>query len=233
MKKSVLLCSLGALAAFAAQAQEVGRVISSTPVIQQVAVPRQVCNQQPVAVQQPSSGVGSLVGAVAGGLLGNTVGGGSGRVAATAIGVIGGAMVGDRVEANGQPPMVQNVQNCVTQTFYENRTVAYNVAYEYNGRQYNVQMPQDPGPTVRLQVTPVGAAPQPGDVPGGQTYSTAPDAQQGIPILGTSVTTVPAPVVYPAAAYPAYPYPAQYYGYRPWPPVGVMLNFGYSHGRWH
>jgi hypothetical protein len=33
--------------------------------------------------------------------------------------------------------------------------VAYNVTYEYAGKQYIVQMPQDPGPSVRLQITPV------------------------------------------------------------------------------
>ena len=40
---------------------------------------------------------------------------------------------------------MQNVQQCSTQSFYEPRTVAYNVVYEYGGRQYNVQMAQDPG----------------------------------------------------------------------------------------
>lgn len=54
---------------------------------------------------------------------------------------------------------MQNVQQCSTQTFYENRTVAYNVTYEYAGKQYSVQMPQDPGPYVRLQM-PWWAAPR-------------------------------------------------------------------------
>jgi uncharacterized protein YcfJ len=55
---------------------------------------------------------------------------------------------------------VKNVQNCTQQMFYENRTMAYNVVYEFAGKQYTVQMPQDPGPTVRLQITPmVPAAP--------------------------------------------------------------------------
>ena len=39
-------------------AQEVGRVISSMPIIQQVAVPRQVCTQQQVATQPRKSGRG-------------------------------------------------------------------------------------------------------------------------------------------------------------------------------
>ena len=86
MKKSVLFSAMGVLAAFggSASAEEVGRVISSTPVVQQVAVPRQVCSDQPMAVQQPNSGAGAVVGGIAGGALGNTIGHGSGRAAATA-----------------------------------------------------------------------------------------------------------------------------------------------------
>ena len=166
---SVLVC----VATFSAAvgAQEVGRVISTMPIIQQVAVPRQVCTQQQVATQPRKSGAGSAMGAIAGGVVGNAIGKGEGNALATAIGLIGGAILGDKIE--GSPPAeVHNVQSCTTQNFYENRTVAYNVVYEFNGKQYNVQMPQDPGPTVRLQVTPsvpypaqnaippVGSAPQ-------------------------------------------------------------------------
>jgi hypothetical protein len=51
--------------------------------------------------------------------------------------------------------------------------MAYNVVYEFAGKQYTVQMPQDPGPTVRLQITPMspaantsyGNVPPPGSAP--------------------------------------------------------------------
>ncbi|MFN6059053.1 MAG: hypothetical protein ACK422_01950, partial [Burkholderiales bacterium] len=69
-------------------------------------------------------------------------------------GMFGGAILGDKIEG-APPPEVKNVQTCSTQNFYESRTVAYNVTYEYAGKQYIVQMPQDPGPSVRLQITPV------------------------------------------------------------------------------
>lgn len=207
--------------------QEMGRVVSSTPIIQQVAVPRQVCSNQPVAVQQPKSGAGAVMGALAGGAMGNAIGDGGGRAAATILGLVGGAMLGDRIE--GSPgAQVQNVQQCSTQTFYENRTVAYNVTYEYAGKQYSVQMPQDPGPFVRLQITPVGgstsAAPE-------FQHPQAPLAQaplqQGTTIIESGVVTVPSTVVYPAA-YPAV-YPAPYY--RPYyAPIGLSLNLGYSRG---
>ncbi|MEO7549061.1 MAG: glycine zipper 2TM domain-containing protein [Ramlibacter sp.] len=43
---------------------------------------------------------GTVIGGVAGGLLGNTVGGGSGRTAATVLGAIGGAVIGNRIARN-------------------------------------------------------------------------------------------------------------------------------------
>jgi len=142
----------------ATQAQEVGKVISSTPIIQQVAVPRQVCNNEQVVTQGQKSGAGAAMGAIAGGAIGNSMGQGSGRAAATMLGLFGGAILGDKVEGPGTPE-VRNVQNCSQQMFYENRTMAYNVVYEFAGKQYTVQMPQDPGPTVRLQITPVAPPP--------------------------------------------------------------------------
>ncbi len=45
-----------------------------------------------------TSGAGAVLGAVVGGVLGNQVGGGSGRVAATAIGAVGGAVAGNAIE---------------------------------------------------------------------------------------------------------------------------------------
>lgn len=144
-----------------AQAQdERGRVISATPVVQQIAVPRQVCTDQTVTVPGQKSGAGALIGGIAGGAMGNAVGNGSGRALATMIGLVGGAIVGDRIEGGGEP-QTRTVQQCGTQNFYENRTVAYDVVYEYAGRQYRTQMPHDPGKFVRLSVTPMDSAPPP------------------------------------------------------------------------
>jgi len=90
--------------------------------------------------------------------MGNAVGGGSGKTAATMLGILGGAVVGNNIEGSPQA-QTQDVQHCRTQNFYENRTVAYNVFYEYAGKQYSVQMPYDPGPTIPLQITPVVSNP--------------------------------------------------------------------------
>jgi uncharacterized protein YcfJ len=177
MKKITIQTTLfaGLMAAFtcaSVQAQEVGKVISSTPIIQQVAVPRQVCNNQQVVTEGQKSGAGAAMGAIAGGVIGNQIGKGSGNAIATMAGLFGGAILGDKVEGGGTPD-VRNVQTCSQQMFYENRTMAYNVVYEFAGKQYTVQMPQDPGPTVRLQITPMvpaantsyGNVPPPGSAP--------------------------------------------------------------------
>ncbi len=165
MKTPVLIPVMTGLLALAgsgvAHAQdEQGRVISSTPVIQQVAVPREVCSDQQVTYQGQKSGAGALIGGIAGGAMGNAIGDGGGRAAATVIGLIGGAMLGNRIEGPSQP-YTETYRQCGTQTFYENRTVAYDVVYEYAGRQYRTQMQQDPGRFVRRNVSPADAMPPP------------------------------------------------------------------------
>lgn len=152
MKKTIFIAT--AFFYFAAFAQETAKVISSVQVIQQVAVPRQVCNQQNVVLQGNKSGAGAVMGAIAGGAVGNQIGGGAGRAAATALGIFGGAILGDKIE--GTPaPQAQTVQNCQTETVYENKVIGYNVTYEFAGKQYMVQMPNDPGPTIQVNVTPL------------------------------------------------------------------------------
>ena len=170
------------------------------------------------------------MGAIAGGAMGNAIGGGGGRAAATVLGLVGGAVLGNSIEGSGA--QLQNFQQCSTQTLYENRAVAYNVTYEYAGRQYTVQMPNDPGPTVRLQVTPIGASSA-----DPAQYDSA--ASQGVPILSSAAYPYPQPafvqpeVVQPMLVAPATAVYAPYapYYYRPYyPPLGLSLNFGYSRG---
>jgi uncharacterized protein YcfJ len=188
-----------------AQAQEVGQVISRTAVYQQVAVPRQTCSQTPVAVQNPTSGAGALMGAIAGGAVGHQIGGGTGQALATMVGVVGGSIMGDRIENPGT--QVQNQTTCTTQNIYENRLVGYNVVYEYAGKQYTVQLPQDPGPTIQLQVTPL-AAPR----------SEAPATAPMVVVAPATVVTQPSVVYMPAPVY------------RSYPPVFTSINLGWGWG---
>ena len=166
LPRAVLLAAGATALATAALADEYGRVLSSTPIVQTVTVPRQVCTQQQVVVPPPKTGTGAVVGAVAGGVMGSLLGKGShNRGVATAVGAVGGAVVGNQIEGNRQPGQVQNVQQCSTQNFIENQVTGYNVTYEYAGKQYAAAMASDPGPYVRLQIVLVGGTnPPPGAV---------------------------------------------------------------------
>lgn len=149
------LTLMAALSATSASADEFGRVLSTTPNIQAVSVPQQVCGPQQVVTQGNPSGAGAIIGALAGGALGNAVGRGSGRTVATGVGIIGGAVLGNQIEGGGQA-QTQTVQQCSTQNIIENRVTGYTVNWEYAGKQYSTQMSSDPGRYVRLQIIPVG-----------------------------------------------------------------------------
>jgi uncharacterized protein YcfJ len=149
---------LAALAPLAAHAAEYANVLTATPVTASINVPRRVCSEAQQYVQPQPSGAGAVIGAIAGGLLGNTVGGGFGRAAATGVGAVAGAAIGNGVEANAYPPASVPVQRCQTVSGYENRTVGYDVVYEYNGRRYATRLARDPGPQLAIDVRPAGRA---------------------------------------------------------------------------
>lgn len=135
-------------------AQETARVISATPIMQRVGIPQQVCSDRQVEVQGQKSGAGAVLGAIAGGAIGNSIGRGPGRDATTVLGIVGGAVVGNNIEGSA-PDTMQTVRQCATQTVYQDRVVAFNVLYEYAGKQYSVQSPKDPGPYLSVQIVPI------------------------------------------------------------------------------
>jgi uncharacterized protein YcfJ len=156
MRRLFLFVSMPVVGLLPAHADvtEVATVLSSTAILEQVATPRSVCSNEQVTVAGKKSGAGAVMGAIAGGALGNQVGNGDGRALATAIGIIGGAALGDRIEGPGQPE-TRTVQNCREETTYSTRTRGYRVLYQYAGRRYEVEMPYDPGSTLRVRVVPV------------------------------------------------------------------------------
>ncbi len=241
----VALALTGSMASMPGSAQEVmARVLSSTAVMQQVAVPRQVCTTQQVIQQGQPSGAGAAMGAIAGGAVGNAIGDGSGRALATMIGLVGGAMLGNKIE--GTRDEVRNVQQCTTQTTYESRVLHYDVIYEYDNKRYSIKMPNDPGSHVRLQLNPMGA------IPGGSSNTTTFTSPVSVaPAPVTTVTYMQAAPVYvapvhaapihvhPAAAFSVHPgaaftvYPSA--RYAPVAPISLTIHGGHRHHKrhWH
>lgn len=168
-------------ASIAASAAESARVISSTPVMQQVGVPRQACATM----------------------------------------------------TNGAPPQ------CSTQTIYENRAVGYKVVYEYAGKQYTVQLPQDPGPTLQLSVSvnpasnsPVASAPAQSSAPMSASDPSLYADSNAVMMVQNTVPPVPYPTYVYYDAQPGYVgyYGSPYY-YGGWVP-SISLGFfgGYRGG---
>lgn len=132
------------------------RVVSVDPV-REAGGPKQVCHDVTVTHTTPPKDqhriVGTAIGAVAGGLLGNQVGGGRGRTLATVAGAVGGGYAGNRIEASRQHGQVtSSVQHrCTTVEQPAGGIVAYDVRYEYKGVTRTVRMDHDPGDRVQVQ----------------------------------------------------------------------------------
>jgi uncharacterized protein YcfJ len=102
----------------------------------------------------------TLLGAVIGAAIGNQIGHGDGRRAATAAGAIIGAGVGNAQAGrrNGYeqppPPRAYTVQRCETRyrEDLEERIDGYRVTYVYHGRRGVTELPYRPGDRIRVRV---------------------------------------------------------------------------------
>jgi uncharacterized protein YcfJ len=108
--------------------------------------------------------IATVVGGIAGAVLGSKVGGGSGTYAATAIGSMVGGMAGRQIYDQTQrdryvrPGVVRVCDPEPVRGGYgsyrtnDGRASAYDVTYEYNGRRYTRRMDYHPGDRVRVRV---------------------------------------------------------------------------------
>jgi uncharacterized protein YcfJ len=111
----------------------------------------QVTRKKPVKDQDRLAGTG--IGAVVGGLLGNRVGGGNGKVLATVAGAAAGGYAGNKVEQKMQEGNTYTTteQRCVTVYDTHEATVGYDVVYVLDGKQQHVRMDHDPGRSIPVR----------------------------------------------------------------------------------
>lgn len=105
--------------------------------------------------------VATVVGGIAGAVLGSKVGGGSGTYAAAAVGSMLGGMAGRELYDQNQRNrrQVGTVRVCDPEPvrggysgYSDGGTAGYDVTYEYNGRRYTRRMDYHPGERVRVLV---------------------------------------------------------------------------------
>ena len=129
-------------------------VISVSPQVERVNMPRQECHTEYVRESYSnSSPAGAIIGGVAGGLLGSTIGRGNGKVAGAAVGAGVGAIVGDRLGNNdGRSSVDRPIDRCVSVDNWQNVSRGYLVTYRYSGRDFTTISDENPGSTIRIHV---------------------------------------------------------------------------------
>lgn len=127
------------------------QVVAVQPVTETIKTPREVCKEVTLtkrrAVKDEHKIAGTLLGAVAGGLLGNQVGGGTGKKIATVAGAAAGGYAGNTVQGNMQEgdTYTTTETRCSTVVDKSEKVVGYDVKYELNGLVNQVRMERDPG----------------------------------------------------------------------------------------
>lgn len=155
---ALMTLSTAALAEHPEYFSERARVLSSTPIYQQVNEPRRECWTETVDSEYRSESRnygGAIIGGVVGGLLGNTVGKGNGRTAAAAVGAVTGALVGNNIGNNGRSygyNQPRQVERCRTRDNYRQAVSGYNVVYRYQGRNMSTTLPYNPGRYIDVNV---------------------------------------------------------------------------------
>ena len=133
------------------------RVISSRPIIETrlVSRPQRECWEETTHYENRGhDATAAIIGAVAGGVVGNRFGEGKGKDAMTVAGALLGASIGHDAGRRGGAAYPVTEQRCRVshERYREEHVTGYRVSYRYHGRVYTTRMPYDPGERIRVQV---------------------------------------------------------------------------------
>ncbi len=146
---------------------QVAEVVAVKEVTETVLTPREQCQdvqvQRQAPVQDPHRITGTAIGAVAGGLLGSTIGGGKGKTVATIGGAAAGGYAGNQVQANMQQKDVTTTveRRCKTVNEKSQKLVGYSVTYRLDGKDGTVRTSFKPGATLPVRDGKVVTTPPP------------------------------------------------------------------------
>lgn len=136
---------------------EYAQVLKVTPMTKTTRTPRQECRDEqvtrPAPVKDEHQVLGTIAGALIGGVVGHQIGGGSGRDIATVAGAAGGGYAGNRIQKNLQDrdTVTTTEQKCATVYDSSERIIGYQVRYRLDGKEATVRMDHDPGPRIPLR----------------------------------------------------------------------------------
>ena len=120
--------------------------------------PQRVCTDQTVTERRPQSDnhqvAGTVIGAIAGGVIGNQFGRGSGRKLTTVAGAVGGGIAGKKIQEANQAndTVTRVVKRCRDVVPGKDSPQLYDVVYAYQGQNLHAKLDYDPGNRVALPV---------------------------------------------------------------------------------
>jgi uncharacterized protein YcfJ len=132
------------------------RVVSVEEARETINTPREVCEDVAVTkkapVQDEHKIAGTAIGAVVGGLLGNQVGGGSGKKIATVAGAAAGGYAGNKVQGDMQDKDTYTTteRRCQTVSDSHQNVIGYDVTYMIGDQEGKVRMDEKPGDRIPL-----------------------------------------------------------------------------------
>ncbi|WP_089577780.1 glycine zipper 2TM domain-containing protein [Escherichia coli] len=132
------------------------QVVSATPIKESVKTPRQECRNVTVThrkpVQDENRIAGSVLGAVAGGVIGHQFGGGRGKDIATVAGALGGGYAGNQIQGSLQEKdtYTKTQKRSKTEKETSEKKLGYDVTYKIGDQQGKIRMDKDPGAQIPL-----------------------------------------------------------------------------------
>ena len=153
----VVVATAGGAIAFRDSAPGYAEVVNVEEITETINTPREVCEDVAVTKKAPVKDqhkiTGTAIGAVVGGLLGNQIGGGSGKKLATVAGAVGGGYAGNKVQGNMQDSDTYTTteRRCHTVTDSHQNVVGYNVTYMIGDQEGTVRMDEKPGSRIPVE----------------------------------------------------------------------------------
>ncbi|MFI8418470.1 glycine zipper 2TM domain-containing protein [Serratia sp. NPDC078593] len=132
------------------------QVLNVAPINKTIKTPRKECRNVTVThrapVQDENRIAGSVLGAVAGGVIGHQFGGGRGRDVATIAGALGGGYAGNQIQGSMQnnDTTTSTQQRCKTVYDKSQKTLGYDVTYKIGEQKGKIRMDHDPGSQIPL-----------------------------------------------------------------------------------
>jgi len=156
----VIATAGGAIASYTMlsdKAPDYAQVVNVEELTETINTPREVCEDVAVTKKAPVKDehkiAGTAIGAVVGGLLGNQIGGGSGKTVATVAGAVGGGYAGNKVQGNMQDKDTYTTteRRCHTVTDSHQNVIGYNVTYMIGAQEGTVRMDEKPGNRIPVE----------------------------------------------------------------------------------